>query len=80
MMAASPPARGFEGSASGDDGRRGHRLVVDLPVRPAQPRNGSLEVAALEARKDPLVQTLATVAQAVVQALVGARDEAVEGH
>jgi hypothetical protein len=58
---------------------RRHELVVDLAVHAVQPRSSCLMVVA-PTRKDSLVQSLAAVTETVVRALVGAGDEAVEGH
>jgi hypothetical protein len=64
VMVASPPARGFEAPASGDNGPGGHELVVDLAVR-----------AVLGAWKGPLVQPLSAVAERVVRSFVWPGDE-----
>ena len=66
VVVATPAAGGLERAAPGDHGPGRHELVVDLAVHPGQPRDGRLEVAALGAGEDPLVQPEAAVAEAVV--------------
>src|SRR2546428_701137 len=79
VVVASPALGGVEGPTSGDHGTGGHELVDDLAVDASLSPNGFLRVVP-NALEDPLVQPLAAVAETIVRAFVGSRDESVEGH
>jgi hypothetical protein len=79
VVVAGPPLRRLEGAAAGDDRAGRHRLVHRLAVDALRPTRHAA-VLGRGAGEDPLVQALAAVAEAVVDPLVGAGDEAIQGH
>ena len=80
IVMVSVPATGrLEGAAASNDSARRQRLAHHLSVdscESADRRHGVIAAAS----EHPVVQHLAAIAEAIVEANVGSRDEAVEGH
>jgi hypothetical protein len=78
VVVAVPVAGGLDRAAAGDDRPRRHELVHHPAVGAAEIHE--LPDTGVGVRQGPLVEAVAAVAEAVVDALVGPCDESVEGH
>src|SRR4029078_11794454 len=78
VVRAAPAAGRLEGPPPGDDGSRVHELVHDRAVDTA--RSADCLHIDLAVRHQPVVQPIATRAEAVVWSLVRPGDEPVQRH